>query len=93
MIINKEELAQTLRSKYYNNPGFFDGVVDAINEFSIYDFYQLYSFKEEIILFLKAYHVDGASIDEKGEFAAVVYPFQSRQDVLLALYAIGQYLK
>ncbi|MEO3404459.1 hypothetical protein AAFN85_11200 [Mucilaginibacter sp. CAU 1740] len=93
MIVSKDELAQTLRSKYHNNPGFFDGIVDVINEFFIHDFYQLYSFKEEITRFLKAYHIEGVGIDEYGEFTTTIYPFQHPHDVVLALYALGQYLK
>jgi hypothetical protein len=92
MIVNKNKLTQKLNSKYYNNPGFFDGVVDAINEFKICDYFGLYTYKDDIVRFLKAYHIEGFSVNQNGELVEGVYPFLKQDDVILALYAIGQYL-
>jgi hypothetical protein len=93
MTDNKLKLTQILNCKHKNNPGFFDGIVDVINEFSLYDFYRLHTFKEEVIRFLKAYHIVGLSIEPNGELSEVVYPFQQSNDILLALYAVAQYFK
>lgn len=90
---NDGELIINVKGKYQNNPGFFDGVVDVINEFSICDFYQLYVFREHIVLFLRAYQFECAAVNEGGQLTTFIHPFQQRKDILLALYIIVQYLK
>lgn len=95
MLASKENdsLLPMIRNKFYNNPGFFEGIVDAIQEFYLVDFIQLHMHWNEVSLFLRSYAIDGMAVTERGKLVTTIYPFEADFDVQLGLYVIVSYLK